>query len=65
MSQGVGHVYSVCDEVIMDNVSMMDDVVMCEKDYQVNKTTDKVQKEYISGAGEHLAMLLMWRGDLP
>eukprot|EP00090_Calanus_glacialis_P010350 TRINITY_DN18737_c0_g1_i1.p1 TRINITY_DN18737_c0_g1~~TRINITY_DN18737_c0_g1_i1.p1 ORF type:complete len:383 (-),score=90.96 TRINITY_DN18737_c0_g1_i1:399-1547(-) len=32
--RGVGHVCSVCDEVILDNACMMDGVVMCEKDYQ-------------------------------
>merc|ERR1719483_1834246 len=30
----VGHVCSVCDEVIMDSVCMLEGVVMCEKDYQ-------------------------------
>ena len=35
MIQGVGHVCSVCDEVILDNACIMDGVVMCEKDYQV------------------------------
>ena len=35
MRQRVGHVCSVCDEVIMDSVCMMEGVVMCEKDYQV------------------------------
>jgi hypothetical protein len=57
----------VCDEVIMDNVCMMDGVVMCEKDYQV-KMKKKIPNKcsnYISGAGEHLALLLMRRGDLP
>ena len=41
MMQGVGHVCSVCDEVILDNACMMDGVVMCEKDYQV-----KVQRSF-------------------
>ena len=29
----VGHVCSVCDEIILERVCMVDGVVMCEKDY--------------------------------
>ena len=35
--QGVGHVCSVCDEVILDSVCTMNGVIMCEKDYQVSR----------------------------
>ena len=49
MRQGVGHVCSVCDEVIMDNACIMDGVVMCEKDYQVKmqRPINRVHKLYL------------------
>ena len=41
LSQKVGHVCSVCDEVIIDQFFTFEGVVMCEKDYQVSEIMNK------------------------